>query len=84
MPSDREIVELERRAEAACVGSPARRAAVRRVARVFWSDRLSPGCRDGHVRLIEILGWPAGNAPRLLPKTGGEGQAGGVTIGERW
>ena len=83
MPSDREIVELERRAEAACVGSPARLAGVRRLVAAFHSERLWRFSADGHCTVLKVLGWPDGGAPRLLPKTGGEGEAGGVTIGQR-
>ena len=74
MVSDFQVGELERRAEAACAGRPARLAAVRRRISEFHREKLWPFPREGHCTVLQVLGWPEGGAPRLLPreKTGSD------------
>ena len=82
MVSDAQIAELERRAEAASAGSPARLATVQRLIARFHKERIWPFSRDGHLRMLKIIAWPDRDAPRLLfpppDKTSGEDQAVGA------
>jgi len=80
MGTDYEVTELERRAEVACAGDPARVAAVRRLIGQFHR-------RDGHCTMLKLIASVEGGAPQLpfppANKTSGGGQAAGGEVGQR-
>ena len=82
MITDHEIAEVERRAQAACVDHPARRAAVKRLISEFHGEKLWPFSRDGHCRMLKLIASAEGDAQRLLfpppDKTAGQSQPAGA------